>query len=81
MSKEAWRTKKDRLSVSHEEEAEDNGEEGKMNGATALSPDRAVCEAGMKTTRINVNRVAAWTLIFTNTFFVSYFVAKLLRWV
>lgn len=30
---------------------------------------------------ISYKRVAHWTLIFTNAFFVSYFFAKLFRWV
>jgi hypothetical protein len=54
-----------------------------MNAATTFSPDQAACEASMGTKKIEMNtgRIAAWTLIFTNTFFVSYFLAKLLRWV
>jgi len=30
---------------------------------------------------INFNRVAIWALIFTNTFFVSFFFARLFRWI
>jgi len=30
---------------------------------------------------INFQRVASWTLIFTNTFFLTYFFAKLFRWI
>ena len=55
----------------------------KTNATITYSPDKAVCESRVETKRIEINpgRIAAWTLIFTNTFFVSYFVAKLLRWV
>lgn len=30
---------------------------------------------------INFERVVGWALVFTNAFFVSYFVARLFRWV
>ena len=30
---------------------------------------------------IDSRRIASWTLIFTNAFFVSYFFAKLLQWI
>jgi len=30
---------------------------------------------------ISFTRVSLWTLVFTNAFFVSYFFAKLFRWV
>jgi hypothetical protein len=30
---------------------------------------------------ISFERVASWTLVFTNAFFVSYFFAKLLKWI
>ena len=56
-----------------------------MNGAATLGLGKKkmvykeIVEA--KRTEINLDRVAAWTLIFTNTFFVSYFFAKLIQWV
>jgi hypothetical protein len=60
-------------------------EEGKMNGATTLSlgKGKTVYKESVETRRIEINldRIAAWTLIFTNTFFVSYFLAKLVQWV
>jgi hypothetical protein len=60
-------------------------EEGKMNGATTLGlgKEKMVYKGNVETRRIEINlgRVAAWTLIFTNTFFVSYFFAKLVQWV
>jgi hypothetical protein len=30
---------------------------------------------------ISFERVAGWTLVFTNAFFVSYFLAKLFQWI
>jgi len=30
---------------------------------------------------IDSRRIASWTLIFTNAFFVSYFFAKLFQWI
>jgi hypothetical protein len=30
---------------------------------------------------VSFERVASWTLVFTNAFFVSYFFAKLLLWI
>ncbi len=30
---------------------------------------------------INSGRIASWTLVFTNVFFVSYFFAKLFQWI
>ena len=30
---------------------------------------------------INFKRVVIWTLVFTNAFFVPYFIAKLFRWI
>jgi|YelNatPaOPRAMG01_1025707.scaffolds.fasta_scaffold292001_2 hypothetical protein len=43
-----------------------------------------ICEIELKSLEakrieINPERVAVWTLIFTNAFFVSYFFAKLFR--
>jgi hypothetical protein len=31
--------------------------------------------------KVSFERVASWTLVFTNAFFVSYFFAKLLKWI
>jgi len=36
---------------------------------------------GVRRIEINLERVAIWTLVFTNSFFVSYFFAKLFHWV
>jgi hypothetical protein len=36
---------------------------------------------GVRRIEISLERVATWTLIFTNVFFVSYFFGKLLQWV
>jgi hypothetical protein len=37
-----------------------------------------ICEAGgVRRIEISLERVASWTLVFTNAFFVSYFFAKL----
>jgi len=30
---------------------------------------------------ISFQRVASWTLVFTNTFFISYFIAILFHWI
>jgi hypothetical protein len=30
---------------------------------------------------INFERVVGWALVFTNAFFISYFFARLLRWI
>jgi hypothetical protein len=60
-------------------------EEGKMNGVATLGleKEKTVYKGNLETRRIEINldRVAAWTLIFTNMFFVSYFFAKLIQWV
>jgi hypothetical protein len=37
-------------------------------------------EEGRKV-EISFKRVATWTLIFTNAFFVSYFFARLFQWI
>jgi hypothetical protein len=37
-------------------------------------------EEGRKV-EVSFERVASWTLVFTNAFFVSYFFAKLLKWI
>ena len=56
-----------------------------MNGVATLGlgKEKTVYKENLETRRIEINldRVAAWTLIFTNTFFVSYFFAKLIQWV
>jgi hypothetical protein len=56
-----------------------------MNGANPLSLDKdeTICdgETGASSIEINFKRVATWTLIFTNVFFVSYFFAKLFQWI
>lgn len=36
-------------------------------------------EQGVRKVEINVKRVVEWVLIFTNLFYVSYFVGKLLK--
>jgi len=36
---------------------------------------------GVRRIEISLERVASWTLIFTNAFFVSYFFARLFQWV
>ncbi len=38
-------------------------------------------EKGVRRVEISVERVIVWALIFTNLFSVSYFFAKLLKWV
>jgi hypothetical protein len=56
-----------------------------MNGANALTLDagKTAYRGDVWTSRIEIDlgRIATWTLIFTNTFFVSYFFAKLFQWV
>ena len=48
-----------------------------MNGASAISlkGEKTTCrgEVWVNKLEIDFGRVATWTLIFTNTFFVSYF--------
>jgi len=36
---------------------------------------------GVRKVEISLKRVATWTLIFTNAFFVSYFFARLFQWI
>ena len=36
---------------------------------------------GMRRIEINVERVMIWSLVFTNLFSISYFFAKLFKWV
>jgi hypothetical protein len=54
-----------------------------MNGVNAigLNERKSVCrgEVWMNKIEIDAGRVATWTLIFTNTFFVTYFFAKLFQ--
>jgi len=38
-------------------------------------------EKGVRRVEISIERVILWALIFTNLFSVSYFFAKLLKWV
>ena len=56
-----------------------------MNRANRLSLDGDETiyegETGASSIEINFKRVATWTLIFTNAFFVSYFFAKLFQWI
>jgi hypothetical protein len=52
--------------------------EEKMGGQEILGIQET--EQGRKI-EISFERVAGWALIFTNAFFVSYFFAKLFRWV
>jgi hypothetical protein len=55
----------------------------KMNAANTLSfnGEKTMYRGDVWVSRIEIDlgRVATWTLIFTNTFFVSYFVAKLFQ--
>jgi hypothetical protein len=51
-----------------------------LEGKEEMSKDQilGICEAGgVRRIEISLERVASWTLIFTNAFFVSYFFAKL----
>ena len=56
-----------------------------MNGAATLGlgKEKTDYKGNLETGKIeiNLNRIVAWTLIFTNMFFVSYFFAKLIQWV
>lgn len=47
-----------------------------QNQAFAVEGEREV-----KRVEINIERVMIWALIFTNIFSVSYFFAKLFKWV
>ena len=52
-----------------------------MEGGEAMNMNQmiGVCETeGVRRIEISLERVAVWTLIFTNAFFVSYFFGKLL---
>jgi len=48
-------------------------------GSQEISEVHKTEEEGKK--EISFKRVASWTLVFTNAFFVSYFFAKLLKWI
>ena len=54
-----------------------------MNATSAVSlgEEKTTCraEAWVNKLEIDFGRVATWTLVFTNTFFVSYFIAKLFQ--
>jgi hypothetical protein len=50
----------------------------KMNGEEILGIQET--EHGRKI-EISLERVVSWSLVFTNAFFVSYFLARLLQWV
>jgi hypothetical protein len=52
--------------------------EEKMNGEEILGIQET--ERGRKI-EISLERVASWALVFTNAFFVSYFLARLFQWV
>jgi len=56
-----------------------------MDGARAISlkSEKMACREGAWASRVEIDpgRVATWTLIFTNTFFISYFLAKLFQFV
>ena len=52
--------------------------EWKMSGQEILGVQET--EKGRKK-EVSFQRVASWTLVFTNAFFVSYFFAKLLKWI
>jgi len=36
---------------------------------------------GKRKVEISLKRVTIWTVIFTNAFFVSYFLGRLLKWI
>ena len=52
-----------------------------MNGASAISlkGEKTTCRGEVRVNKLEIDfdRVSTWILIFTNTFFVSYFFAKL----
>lgn len=52
--------------------------EEKLSGKEILGIQET--EEGRKI-EISFQRVANWSLVFTNAFFVSYFIAKLFQWV
>ncbi len=56
-----------------------------MNGSHVLhlTKNYRVAEEtlGIKGAEISLGRVATWTTIFTNTFFIAYFFMKLFQWV
>ncbi len=58
--------------------------EKRLNGGNVRNPKREMTiderDAAVGRIDIHFDRVAVWTLIFTNTFFVTYFFVKLLHW-
>ena len=54
----------------------------RMN-ALSLDTEKIIHKGDGKMERIEIHldRVAVWTLIFTNTVFIAYFFAKLFRWI
>jgi hypothetical protein len=50
-----------------------------MNRSHILGIDET--EKGIRRVEISIERVIIWALVFTNLFSVSYFFAKLLKWV
>jgi hypothetical protein len=50
-----------------------------MNRGHILGIDET--EEGVRRVEISIERVIIWVLVFTNLFSVSYFFAKLLKWV
>ncbi len=54
-----------------------------MNATSAVSlrEEKTTCRAGAWVDKLEIDfgRVATWTLVFTNTFFVSYFFAVLFQ--
>ena len=57
------------------------GGEGNSSIATCVDSGKSVTggKTGMNRIKIDVRRIVTWALIFTNTFFVSYFFAKLFQ--
>ncbi len=52
--------------------------EEKLNGEEILGIQET--ERGRKI-EVSLERIASWALVFTNAFFVSYFLARLFKWV
>ncbi len=50
-----------------------------MNGKQILGIHET--ERGIRRIEVSVKRIIIWALVFTNMFSVSYFFAKLLKWV
>jgi len=55
----------------------DNGE-NKMNRNEVLGIEQ---DKEVRKIEINIERVVIWSLVFTNLFSISYFFAKLFKWV